>query len=226
MPGSDAVVDPRIISRVLIENEVTSLLLVPSLARLVLAQVAQSGYAQLRQVIVAGEACPGQLVQEVASAFPAVELFNEYGPTEATVWAAVHHCSLDDVDPVPIGRSISNACIYLLDGDGTPVPLGAVGEIYIGGRGVARGYLNLVELTDERFLPDPFSATPDARMYRTGDLARYQANGNLVFWDVMTTRSRFAACGSSRVKSLPGWPRTLPSARRWWTCKVWTWTNA
>ncbi|WPN50973.1 amino acid adenylation domain-containing protein [Pseudomonas sp. P9_2] len=181
VPGSDAVVDPRIISRVLIENEVTSLLLVPSLARLVLAQVAQSGYAQLRQVIVAGEACPGQLVQEVASAFPAVELFNEYGPTEATVWAAVHHCSLDDVDPVPIGRSISNACIYLLDGDGTPVPLGAVGEIYIGGRGVARGYLNLVELTDERFLPDPFSATPDARMYRTGDLARYQANGNLVF---------------------------------------------
>ncbi|CRM28416.1 Tyrocidine synthase III [Pseudomonas sp. 28 E 9] len=181
LPGSEAVVDPCIISRVLIANKVTSLLMVPSLARLVLAQVAQRGYARLRQVIVAGEACPGQLVQEVASAFAAVELFNEYGPTEATVWAAVHRCSCDDVDPVPIGRPISSACIYLLDAHGTPVPLGAVGEIYIGGAGVARGYLNLATLTDERFLPDPFSATLDARMYRTGDLARYQANGNLVF---------------------------------------------
>jgi amino acid adenylation domain-containing protein len=181
LPGSQAVIDPQIISSLLIENSVTSVLLVPSLARLVLPQVAQLGYGKLRQVIVAGELCPAKLIQEVTSAFTAVELFNEYGPTEATVWAAVHRCSSDDVDPVPIGRPISNTCIYLLDAHGEPVPMGAVGEMYIGGIGVARGYLNLPELTDERFLLDHFAGKPDARMYKTGDLARYLANGNLVF---------------------------------------------
>ncbi|WP_460164666.1 non-ribosomal peptide synthetase [Pseudomonas sp. S2_F03] len=181
LPGSKAVIDPQIISSLLIENSVTSVLLVPSLARLVLPQVAQLGYGKLRQVIVAGELCPAKLIQEVTSAFTAVELFNEYGPTEATVWAAVHRCSSDDVDPVPIGRPISNTCIYLLDAHGEPVPMGAVGEMYIGGIGVARGYLNLPELTDECFLLDHFAGKPGARMYKTGDLARYLANGNLVF---------------------------------------------
>ncbi|MFL6964670.1 amino acid adenylation domain-containing protein [Pseudomonas alvandae] len=181
LPGRKAVVDPHVISRLLIENKVTSVLLVPSLARLVLPQVAQLGYEQLRQVIVAGEVCPAKLVQEVTSAFTAVELFNEYGPTEATVWAAVHRCSSDDIDPVPIGFPISNTRIYLLDAHGEPVPLGAVGEMYIGGMGVARGYLNLAKLTDERFLLDPFAGKPGARMYKTGDLARYLPNGNLVF---------------------------------------------
>jgi amino acid adenylation domain-containing protein len=181
LPGRKAVVDPHVISRLLIENKVTSVLLVPSLARLVLPQVAKLGYEQLRQVIVAGEVCPAKLVQEVTSAFTAVELFNEYGPTEATVWAAVHRCSSDDIDPVPIGFPISNTRIYLLDAHGEPVPLGAVGEMYIGGMGVARGYLNLAKLTDERFLLDPFAGKPGARMYKTGDLARYLPNGNLVF---------------------------------------------
>lgn len=181
LPGSNAVVDPQIICSLLIANSVTSVLLVPSLARLVLPQLAQLGYGNLRQVIVAGELCPATLVQEVTSAFTAVELFNEYGPTEATVWAAVHRCSSDDVDPVPIGRPISNTRIYLLDAHGEPVPMGAVGEMCIGGMGVARGYMNLPELTAERFVHDPFAGTPDARMYKTGDLARYLPNGNLVF---------------------------------------------
>ncbi|HDO1322947.1 TPA: amino acid adenylation domain-containing protein, partial [Aeromonas veronii] len=181
LPGNNTVVDPQIISRLLIENKVTSVLLVPSFARLVLPQVAQLGYGQLRQVIVAGELCPAKLVQEVTSEFTEVELFNEYGPTEATVWATVYRCPPDDVDPVPIGRPISNTYIYLLDAHGQPVPIGTVGEMYIGGMGVARGYLNRPKLTAERFLHDPFSDKPDARMYRTGDLARYLPNGNLVF---------------------------------------------
>ncbi len=92
LPGNNTVVDPQIISRLLIENKVTSVLLVPSFARLVLPQVAQLGYGQLRQVIVAGELCPAKLVQEVTSEFTEVELFNEYGPTEATVWATVYRC--------------------------------------------------------------------------------------------------------------------------------------
>ncbi|NHB98847.1 condensation domain-containing protein, partial [Photorhabdus stackebrandtii] len=82
---------------------------------------------------------------------------------------------------VPIGRPTANTRIYLLDDDGQPVPLGAVGELYIGGAGVTRGYLNLPDLTDERFLADRFSDATDARMYRSGDLARYLPDGNLVF---------------------------------------------
>ncbi|WP_284343867.1 thioesterase domain-containing protein, partial [Dyella mobilis] len=81
----------------------------------------------------------------------------------------------------PIGERIPDLRLYLLDAQGQPVPLGAVGELYVGGAGVARGYLNRPELTAERFLPDPFSPHPDARMYRSGDLARYLPDGNLVF---------------------------------------------
>ena len=181
LAGSEAVVDPHTISRLLIEYNVTSVLLVPSLAKAILPQVGQLGCGQLRRVIVAGECCSARLVQEVTSALAGVKLFNEYGPTEATVWATVYRCSSDDVDPVPIGRPISNTCIYLLDTHGQPVPVGAVGEIHIGGVGVARGYLNLPALTAERFLLDPFSDKPDARMYKTGDMARYLSNGDLVF---------------------------------------------
>ena len=175
------IVDPHSISRLLSENHATSVLLVPSLARALLPYVAKFGVGSLRHMIVAGEECPASLIQDLTSALPGVALFNEYGPTEATIWAAVHRCCADDVGPVPIGRPIPNTRIYLLDTRGEPVPMGAVGEMYIGGTGVARGYLNLAKPTAERFLLDPFAGKPDARMYKTGDLARYLANGDLVF---------------------------------------------
>ncbi|MBM7127896.1 amino acid adenylation domain-containing protein, partial [Dyella mobilis] len=108
-----------------------------------------------------------------------IVLVNNYGPTETTVVAT--SCTLIAGEMPTIGRPIANTRIYLLDAHRQPVPLGAVGELYIGGAGVARGYLNRPELTAERFLPDPFSPHPDARMYRSGDLARYLPDGNLVF---------------------------------------------
>ncbi|MDB6375150.1 amino acid adenylation domain-containing protein, partial [Photorhabdus bodei] len=130
-------------------------------------------------VILGGEAPSAVLLQALCDR---VILFNAYGPTESTVCATIWRCPSGYTDAlVPIGYPTANSQVYLLDADGQPVPLGAVGELYIGGVGVARGYLNRPDLTAERFLADPFSDRPGARMYRTGDLARYLPDGSLVF---------------------------------------------
>ncbi|SAK70234.1 non-ribosomal peptide synthetase [Caballeronia calidae] len=129
------------------------------------------------------EALPGELATRLAAKVGS--LCNLYGPTETTVWST--SCPLDAATGMPagatapIGRPIANTLIYLLDVHGELVPPGAIGELYIGGTGVARGYLNRADLTAERFLDDPFSGKPDARMYRTGDLARWLPDGNLEF---------------------------------------------
>ncbi|MBN3816192.1 amino acid adenylation domain-containing protein [Paraburkholderia sp. Se-20369] len=116
---------------------------------------------------------------------PSLRIVNNYGPTETTVVATSGEIVPSSGEAVyPIGKPIANTRIYLLDDDQAPVPLGAVGELYIGGAGVARGYLNRPDLTAQRFLPDPFARAAgqhDARMYRTGDLARYLPDGNIVF---------------------------------------------
>jgi hypothetical protein len=106
---------------------------------------------------------------------------NAYGPTEATVCAALHDCSPDDADPPPIGRPMANVQVHILDEHRQPVPAGVAGELYIGGAGVARGYLNRPELTAERFLPNPFCADASARLYRTGDLGRWLSDGGIEF---------------------------------------------
>ncbi|WP_323145158.1 non-ribosomal peptide synthetase, partial [Massilia phyllosphaerae] len=109
-----------------------------------------------------------------------VKFFNMYGPTECTVDASM--VRIDDTHDIPvIGRPIANAQMYILDRHLQPVPLGVIGEIYVGGAGVTRGYLNRPDLTAERFIPDPFSAVTGARMYRTGDLGRYLADGNIEY---------------------------------------------
>ncbi|WP_257032075.1 amino acid adenylation domain-containing protein [Paraburkholderia bryophila] len=130
----------------------------------------------LRRLLVGGD----RLAQRPAALPAAIELVNNYGPTETTVVATSGIVRPGDAAPT-IGRPIANTRIYLLDAQLEPVPLGAVGELYIGGAGVARGYLNQPELTTQRFLHDPFAGAPDARMYRTGDLARYRPDGNLMF---------------------------------------------
>jgi non-ribosomal peptide synthetase component E (peptide arylation enzyme)/acyl carrier protein len=104
------------------------------------------------------------------------ELWNLYGPTETTIWSAAHRVSSGE-DPILIGQPIANTRMYILDGHGEPLPVGATGELYIAGHGVARGYRNRDELTAERFVPEPFLA--GERMYRTGDLARYRRDGQI-----------------------------------------------
>ena len=135
---------------------------------------------QALTLILAGEAPNTALLRSLARTN---SIFNAYGPTETTVCATTWHCPADYTgEVVPIGRPIANTRIYLLDGCGQPVPLGAVGEIYIGGAGVARGDGNRPELTAERFLEDPFAEEAGARMYRSGDLARViDPDGNIEF---------------------------------------------
>jgi amino acid adenylation domain-containing protein len=129
-------------------------------------------------VLCGGEALPRALAQQLLTRAAAV--WNLYGPTEATIWSAVSKVESGE-GPVAIGRPIANTQFYVLDGHGQPVPIGVPGELYIGGAGVARGYLHRPELTAERFIQDPFSPESDARLYKTGDLVRYRPDGTLEF---------------------------------------------
>jgi amino acid adenylation domain-containing protein/FkbM family methyltransferase/non-ribosomal peptide synthase protein (TIGR01720 family) len=130
-------------------------------------------------VLVGGEAVPEGLWDALA-AEPGAACFNLYGPTECTVDATVARITPSPAGPT-LGRSLPSVAVYVLDAELEPVPPGAPGEVYISGAGVARGYGGRPALTAERFLPDPFAATPGARMYRTGDLARWRADGTLEF---------------------------------------------
>ncbi|MCV0386551.1 MAG: amino acid adenylation domain-containing protein, partial [Nitrobacter sp.] len=135
--------------------------------------------ATLKVLVLAGESPKAELIKSLPSS---VAVFNGYGPTEVTVCATTWLRPADfNDDVIPIGRPIPNQRVYLLDRFGAPVPLGATGEIYVGGAGIARGYLNRTELTEERFKRDPFADDASARMYRTGDLGRYLPDGNLEF---------------------------------------------
>jgi amino acid adenylation domain-containing protein len=140
----------------------------------------------VRLVIIGGEkAAFDRVVAWHKQVGKSVRLVNTYGPTETTV--AVTMCDLGPEDQklrlniIPIGRPLPNATAYLLDESLRPVPIGAPGELYIGGPGVARGYVKRPDLTAEKFIRDPFNPNPKARLYRTGDLVRYRPNGNLEF---------------------------------------------
>ncbi|WP_445374214.1 amino acid adenylation domain-containing protein [Photorhabdus tasmaniensis] len=148
-----------------------------------LAAELSSVLPQLKMLLVGGDVLDPHVIAQVLRKSPPQQLLNAYGPSEGTSFTTIYR-----IDPltsgttsIPIGRPIANTRVYLLDADGQPVPLGMTGEIYVGGDGVACGYLNRPELTAERFLADPFSDKPNARMYRTGDLARYLPDGNLEF---------------------------------------------
>jgi amino acid adenylation domain-containing protein len=178
--SADTAQDPHLIALAMLNQEITSVLCVPSLAGLLLAQLRQDGRGALNEIIVAGEACPNTLAAQCAAFDPPLALYNEYGPTEATVWASVQRCEAGHGE-IPIGRPAPHARIYLLDPYLRPVPLGAVGEIHIGGAGVARGYQNQDGLSAQRFRPDPFSDAAGARMYASGDLGRWSNDGVLAY---------------------------------------------
>jgi amino acid adenylation domain-containing protein len=179
VPKADEVTDPLALASLVRRHELSHLLAVPSLYGFILEHAPASELESLRAVIVAGEPCPSGLPDRHATRLPKCSLFNEYGPTEATVWATVERCEAGDSGSVSIGRPIPMARVHVLDGRMNETPIGVTGELYIGGAGVARGYLGRPGLTSERFVADPFSAESGARLYRTGDLARWRPDGRL-----------------------------------------------
>jgi amino acid adenylation domain-containing protein len=159
---------------------VTVLQMVPSMLEVLLEERGIEGCKSLRRVYCGGEALSGRLQERFYERVSWGELVNLYGPTEASIDASYYSCTPGERragQTVPIGKPISNIEIYLLDGAMEPVPVGVGGELYIGGEGLARGYLSRPSLTAERFVPDPFSGRAGGRLYRTGDVARYLEEG-------------------------------------------------
>ena len=142
-----------------------------------LAAVPREPVPALRLLNLAGEAAPSALVADWSGGR---KLLNLYGPTECTIWATIGE--LDSACPTRIGGPIGSATAYVLDAELEPVPIGVLGQLYIGGSGVARGYLNQPDLTALKFIPDPFSGDPGARLYATGDQVRYRNDGQLEFF--------------------------------------------
>jgi aspartate racemase len=138
----------------------------------------------IRQLMIGGEALSVPHVKRILRSIPEIRIVNGYGPSECTVFSncyPIRETPGEDVQSIPIGPAIGDRRVYLLDQWLNPVPVGVMGEIYIGGPSVARGYSNQPVMTAEKFIPDCFSVQPGERLYRTGDLARWKADGNLEF---------------------------------------------
>ncbi len=172
LASAEAALDARELSRLIENAGATVLQATPATWRLLLDGGWQ-GREGLR-MLCGGEALTRELARELLSL--GGPLWNLYGPTETTIWSAIHRVESTE-NGVPIGRPIANTRMYVVDERLELVPAGVVGELVIGGEGVARGYLGRPDLTADRFVPDPFAAKPGERLYRTGDLARFRADG-------------------------------------------------
>jgi acyl-coenzyme A synthetase/AMP-(fatty) acid ligase len=173
--------DANYLTDIIADASVTVLHFVPSMLQVFVTEADVKRCASLRLVICSGEALPADLQRRFFAHLHA-DLHNLYGPTEAAIDVTSWQCTPGDEQLlVPIGRPIANIQIHLLNAYLQPVPMGAPGELYIGGIGLARGYWHRAALTAERFVPDPFSQEPGRRLYRTGDLARYRTDGAIEF---------------------------------------------
>jgi amino acid adenylation domain-containing protein len=172
----DVAADPAKLMELLDSSAATIVQATPATWRMLVESGWQSA-ANLR-ILCGGEPLSAELAARLLATGASV--WNVYGPTETTIWSTVHRVD-EREGPVPIGRPIANTKTYVLDSSQRPVPIGVPGELYIGGVGVARGYLDRADLTAEKFVADPFSADPSARLYRTGDVARYRPDGSLEF---------------------------------------------
>ena len=167
--GKDTKQEPKLFEEMLVKKAITHMTLPPVFLELLNPTKAYS----LECIIVAGESCGENLVRSWASK---AKFFNAYGPTETTVCASIAHLSAGE--PISIGVANDNMQLYVLDKNQCILPSGVIGELYVGGTGLAKGYLNRAELTQERFVQSPFSDDTNDRLYRTGDLVRYLPDDN------------------------------------------------
>ncbi|HBO2455356.1 non-ribosomal peptide synthase/polyketide synthase [Pseudomonas aeruginosa] len=167
--------DPAKLVELINREGVDTLHFVPSMLQAFLQDEDVASCTSLKRIVCSGEALPADAQQQVFAKLPQAGLYNLYGPTEAAIDVTHWTCVEEGKDAVPIGRPIANLACYILDGNLEPVPVGVLGELYLAGQGLARGYHQRPGLTAERFVASPFVA--GERMYRTGDLARYRADG-------------------------------------------------
>ncbi|MFJ1709918.1 condensation domain-containing protein, partial [Kitasatospora sp. NPDC088346] len=173
--------EPATVARLVKDHGVSSLFLSTGLFN-VLAEEYPDSFAGVRCVMAGGEAASLEHFRRVREAYPALDLLHVYGPVESMVFATQHEVRAADLDAgqLPIGSPVANTTAYVLDGGLRPVPVGVVGELYIAGAGLARGYVSRPDLTAERFVALPYGP-PGERMYRTGDLVRRRTDGALEF---------------------------------------------
>ena len=180
----DTVLSPPEFKRAIVEQQISAIFLTTALFN----QIAQSepdAFAPVRYVLFGGEICDAQAVRRVLQSGKPQHLQHVYGPTEATTFSSSYEVNEVSAGArtIPIGRAISNTELWVLDQYGQMAPVGVPGELYIGGDGIAREYLDRPDLTAEKFVPHPYSSEPGARLYRTGDLVRYLSDGNI---DILT----------------------------------------
>ncbi len=177
LASREEIVDARRLMNVLEDPLVTVMQATPSTWQMLLA-AGWAGNPRLK-ILCGGEALAGSLANELLPR--AASVWNLYGPTETTIWSSAHRVLPSKVAVEPIGRPIGNTSMYVLGANLQPVPIGVRGELYIGGAGVARGYLGKSSLTEEKFVSDPFSVSTGSRLYRTGDSVRQRRDGTFEF---------------------------------------------
>jgi len=178
-PGMER--DPEELANLIVREKITHILCLPSLYANLIKHLSGNN-CLLKTVIVAGEPCSPKIPTIHRKALPGARLYNEYGPTEATVWCTAQDIThLTHTDTIPIGRPIPNAQIYILDQDLNLLPKGVTGELAVGGKGVSDGYLRQPDLTVDRFVELKLSDSRSERVYRTGDLVKWMNDGFLQF---------------------------------------------
>jgi len=180
MTKSDGHKDPAYLRDMIQHHNITIVHFVASMLGMFLEEIKLGECRSLRLIVTSGEALNGSIQAKTFEQLPGIELWDLYGPTEAAIHVTYWQCRASDgTQPPPIGRPIDNMQMYILDAALNPLPKGIIGELYIAGTGLARGYLGRPALTAERFLANPFAQAgkTSARMYRSGDLARWTEDG-------------------------------------------------